>query len=963
MRFKRAFVLITITVAAIFIGFVLHSFNLFRKSTRAHAWLSQTYAEMSRLEDIQSRLLTLPESVNNGTSTETANQAINSVYRSLDTLSFLMKDQPTEISNLARLRVLASQKFQLLKRGEGETGTEYVDNRITDLIRKMLTKEQELLRERNEQYQFYTKGRLIYAIFGFSLVGLFFIITLQQLYQNMGRRILAERAARREEARYTALVEGSGFVTAIIGKDGMIRYISNNVFQLISLRAEQLLGRPSTLLLPDEHSWDRATSILARTQDLKVPTGDGNEKWISYRFFPLRDAQGNIEEWQVIAWDNDAEKRTDERLQALAQQRMQQHRLTQDIIDNIPSAVYIKDLEGRYMVVNKKLCEIFGLSSEELLTHKDSDLFPTESAQNFRFANDQVITHKSMVTYEDVVIRNNRKHYFWVVKFPLLDSFGEVQNVCGLATDITERKENELQLMKATRAAEKARSAQETFLANMSHEIRTPMNGIIGMSNLLLSASQNPEQKEYTENILESARHLLAIINDILDFSKIRSGKFRFEHVAFRLRPAIQKALIPLLLKADEKMTRLEVDIDENTPEAVLGDPLRLQQIIINLVGNALKFTSQGTVKLIARCVGWKDDFCTLEIQVQDTGIGIPKNKLRMIFESFTQNNVNTSRRYGGTGLGLAIVKQLVELQMGHVWVKSELGKGSTFCFTIPYKITTMPADETANIPSGIGGDERLLEGLNLLIAEDNPINQKVVTHTLSRQGANTTVVSNGKLAVQALQQSGYDAILMDLQMPEMDGYAATRQIRNVLKNEIPIIAMTADALKGEAERCFESGMNGYISKPFEPKELYTEILKYTRKSNPLNPENDPAMMKNDLVDFSYLYELSGNDAAYIAEVIGLFLGTVPDGLQTLGGVVRDTDDYETIYRQAHFLKSSVSVIRVKDMFVNLSKLESLAKAKASKEEMLPVLELLESTYAAAHPILIAEKEESLRMG
>jgi PAS domain S-box-containing protein len=823
----------------------------------------------------------------------------------------------------------------------------------------MLDTERKLLHQRSEDFEFYSKGRLIYSLVGYGLLGLFLVVAFHQVYLHMRKRVDAEHFARREEARYASLIEGSGFVTAVVGKDdGNVRYISSNIKQLVGIAAEQILGKPSTLLLPDENVWDQPSNPFIRTQDMKIKTSDGKDKWISYRFFPMRDAGGNIEEWQVVAWDNDAEKKMEEQLKALAQQRMQQHRLTQEIIDNIPSAVYIKDLEGRYMVVNKKLCEIFGLSPEELLTHRDADLFPEDASQNFRFANEQVIHHKSMVTYEDVIVREGKKHYYWVVKFPLLNNVGEVQNICGLATDITERKENELQLMQATRAAERARSAQETFLANMSHEIRTPMNGIMGMSNLLLSTQQSEEQKEYSESILESARHLLAIINDILDFSKIKSGKFRFEYIPFRPRHAIKKAIIPLQFKAEEKMVKLDVTIDENVPEVLMGDPLRLQQIIINLVGNALKFTTRGVVTLAARCRGAKPGFCELEILVTDTGIGIPSDKLQMIFESFTQNNVNTSRKYGGTGLGLAIVKQLVELQKGQVWVESELGKGSTFGFTIQYSITNIPVDITSNIQTGPGGDEHVLKGIHLLIAEDNIINQKVVTHTLSRQGATSHVVGNGKLAVEALREGKYDAILMDLQMPEMDGYTATHHIRRELRNDIPIIAMTADALKGEAERCFESGMNGYISKPFEPRDLFTEILRLTRhETNSETDTNNSTMKNNDIVDFTYLHELSGNDAAYIKEVINLFLGTMPEGLQQLGHQVRNTEDYESIYRQAHFLKSSVSVIRVRDMFDNLSKLEALAKHKAPREEMLPVLEILESTYAEAHPVLIAEKE------
>jgi len=958
MQIKRTFILISVTIIVIFIGFILQSFNLYRKSVDAHDWVGHSNQVISRLEDIYIRIVSLDGQGTVPGQPSRLYLAEDSELRgSIDTLTLLMRSNPRDNEELTALSLLIHEKLGMLRNGH-ETGPEIrsLNNRISDQARRMLNQARTILHDRTAVFEYYSKRRLIYSFISYSLLGAILIFSMQQLYRNQRKRQDAEKIARREEARYTSLVEGSGFVTAIVGMDGIVRYISHNILQLIGVPAKHILGKPSTLLLPDAVGWDNNSNPFIRTQDLKVHTREGRDKWVSYRFFPLRDKTGKIEEWQVIGWDNDVEKKMEEQLKALAQQRMQQHRLTQDIIDNIPSAVYIKDLEGRYMVVNKKLCEIFGMSPEELLTHRDADLFPENASQNFRFANEQVILHKSMVTYEDVVIREGKKQYFWVVKFPLLDSHGEVQNICGLATDITERKENELQLMQATRAAERARSAQETFLANMSHEIRTPMNGIMGMSNLLLSTRQSPDQMEYAQSILESARHLLAIINDILDFSKIRSGKFRFEHIPFKPRHAIKRAIIPLQFKAEEKLIRLQVQIHDNVPDALLGDPLRLQQIIINLVGNALKFTSLGSVELEVNCRSPKPNQCLLEVLVKDTGTGIPRDKLQMIFESFTQNNVNTSRKYGGTGLGLAIVKQLVELQKGKVWVESEVGKGSTFGFVIPFAITNLPVDPNKSLQSEIGNDELLLKGVHLLVAEDNLINQKVVTHTLARQGATSQVVSNGRQALEALGTGKYDAILMDLQMPEMDGYTATRMIRNDLKNDIPIIAMTADALKGEAERCFQSGMNGYISKPFEPRDLFTEILKFTRMEDSYKPSNNQVMNK-DLVDFSYLYELSGNDTAYITEVMNLFLGTMPEGLQQLSKQVRETEDYDSIYRQAHFLKSSVSVIRVRHMYENLTKLETMAKAHAAKEKMLPILEELETTYAAAHPILVAEQQ------
>jgi PAS domain S-box-containing protein len=965
MSFKRTFTLIIVIVGAFFIGVTLQAWNLYRQSEVAHHWVSHTNNVIEQLERSRSELTAIEEFHSlqpvNRPSHEASDQR---VLNSLSNIHKAVSDNPVQQQDVARLTEMVKEKLALLHQGQSPETNQYLKTLDRNILTKsdaMLAAERHLLHQRSDQFEFYSKNRLVYSLIIYGLLCIFLMVSLQQVYRHFSKRVRAEDAVREEERRSADILQGSGFITTTLDLDGTILYTSDNMEQLTGFRPDELMGQPSSLLMPDSNRWDEPGYPFTRTQELKVKTSDGREKWISFRFFPIRDNHNRIEKWQTVAWDSDVEKKMEEQLKALAQQRMQQHRLTQEIIDNIPSAVYIKDLEGRYMVVNKKLCEIFGMSPEELLTHRDADLFSNDASQNFRFANEQVILHKSMVTYEDVVMRNGHKHYYWVVKFPLLNNAGEVQNICGLATDITERKENELQLMQATRAAERARSAQETFLANMSHEIRTPMNGIMGMSNLLLSTDLKDEQHEYAENILESARHLLAIINDILDFSKIMSGKFRFEHIPFKPRHAIRKAIIPMQFKAEEKMVELKVDIDDMVPEVLMGDPLRLQQIIINLVGNALKFTNKGSVHVTAQCRESKAGYCDLEVLVRDTGIGIAKDKLQMIFESFTQNNANTSRKYGGTGLGLAIVKQLVELQKGKVWVDSDLGAGSTFGFSVQYSITSIPVEGVMNLQGSehTEDEEKPLLGLHLLIAEDNLINQKVVTHTLARQGATAKVVGNGKLAVDALReaQEHYDAVLMDLQMPEMDGYTATHYIRNDLHHDIPIIAMTADALKGEAERCFESGMNGYISKPFEPRDLYQEILRLTSKHASEGQGETNNSMNNSVVDFSYLIELSGNDAGYISEVLSLFLGTMPEGLQQLGKLVRAGNDYEAIYRQAHFLKSSVSIVRVRGMYDNLSKLEALGKNNAPQSEMMPILEELEATYAEAHPILVAEKE------
>ena len=600
-----------------------------------------------------------------------------------------------------------------------------------------------------------------------------------------------------------------------------------------------------------------------------------------------------------------------------------------------------------------------GLTTENIIGKTDRELNQnTARYLEIKHTDNTVLEYRAPVSVEEQKEFDGKTQYYWVTKFPLFDENGQVRHICGLASDITERKENELKLVEAKKDAEKAKVAQETFLANMSHEIRTPMNGIIGMGNLLLGTELDQEQQEFTENIHESAENLLSIINDILDFSKIKSGKFLFDHTNFKLKPVIEKAIYPLRFKAEEKMVKLNLRFDTMLPEVLEGDPLRLQQIIINLVGNAIKFTTNGSVDVQVTAKQTNAEKIDLHVEVKDTGIGIAQSKLDYIFESFTQNNQNTSRKYGGTGLGLAIVKQLVEMQGGGISVSSTLGLGSEFSFAIPY-IVGKELAAAAGREHGEAG-KNMLGGINILVAEDNIINQKVVKNTLQKQGANVLIAANGKEAVEQMLGKRFDVVLMDLQMPEVDGYKATRYIRQVMKNDVPILAMTADVLKGEAEKCFEAGMTGFISKPFEPNDLYLQILKVTKdKQEQVIKDNKTKMMEQSVVDFSFLYEISDNDPQYIHDVIEIFLGTMPEGLDKLEDLIRNTDDWEATYKQAHFLKSSVSIVKVRNMFDDLAKIEALARQQTNKEEITILLDKLLTIFREAHPVLIEEMNKA----
>ncbi|MCF0070619.1 PAS domain-containing protein [Dyadobacter sp. CY261] len=428
-----------------------------------------------------------------------------------------------------------------------------------------------------------------------------------------------------------------------------------------------------------------------------------------------------------------------------------------------------------------------------------------------------------------IVLPDGHVKFIHAIGKPFMDASGRVTKLYGAIMDIDEQKKTEQELINAKEQAEMAAIAKSQFLSTMSHEIRTPMNAVIGFTHLLLQQDPKPEQVEYLNILKFSAENLLVLINDILDFSKIDAGKIEFEEVDFNVLSLLEKIRSGVLQKANEKGILLKLKVSNDVNITVVGDPVRLGQILTNLVSNAVKFTEAGKVTISADVSDRTNDRVRIDFRVEDTGIGISPEKLANIFDSFTQASSDTTRKYGGSGLGLTITKRLLELQHSSIHVDSEPDKGSAFYFSLSFPISKNHLAEQAN---GAPANHFNLEGMRVLIVEDNNINVLLMKNFMKQWNVQYDLAENGLVALEKVKLHDYDLVLMDLQMPEMDGYEATRHIRLLPEEkyrQLPIIALTASAMMDIKDIAFTVGMNDYISKPFSPAELYVKIAAYRK--------------------------------------------------------------------------------------------------------------------------------------
>ncbi|MCW3082982.1 MAG: response regulator [Bacteroidetes bacterium] len=515
-----------------------------------------------------------------------------------------------------------------------------------------------------------------------------------------------------------------------------------------------------------------------------------------------------------------------------------------------------------------------------------------------------------------------------------------------LFRDFNLRIKLEEELRVAKKQADDNAALKETFMANMSHEIRTPMNAIIGFSDLLRKTELGDTQKEYLSAIKNSGANLLNIINDILDFSKIGAGKLKIEKIAFDIHGLLSSLKLMFSEKASRKKIGFEIIIDKNMPLFIFGDPTRLTQILVNLVNNAIKFTDNGKVQLKCEVKSIEHDIVQLVFKIKDSGIGIPADKLSGIFERFEQANTETTRKYGGTGLGLAIVKELVDIQHGTIAVKSVEKEGSEFIVTMSYPVSYEDVDAMDSAKDLHNSfTVNPAKPLRVLLAEDNVLNQRLASTYLSGFGLQVDVAENGEIALEKLQNKKYDLLLLDIQMPVLDGYNTAERVRKVLRSEIPIIAMTAHIMVDEKEKCLSYGMNDYISKPFKEAELFQVIKKhiaeeYTTAVKPMEAVMEGGEMA--VVNVKELFGIARGDNEFVKEMIGIFKKQNAEDLEILSAAIASAD-FDTIRVVSHRMRTSVGFMGMNVMLEPLAKMEKEAKINQDLQQILPVFELIKS--------------------
>lgn len=582
------------------------------------------------------------------------------------------------------------------------------------------------------------------------------------------------------------------------------------------------------------------------------------------------------------------------------------------VVEDGSDLIFIVDFDGNILYHNSSVGPTLGYR-RKTLTGKNFFDFISPGALNdlkkkFRLSQKRAYTEKVELQF----LCSDRTYKFLEFNAINLKHKAGLNGFILDCRDITQRKRDAEELVRLQKA-------KEQFLANISHEIRTPINGIAGMAGLLSQDSSPEERSTYLNAIKNSAENLKVIINDLLDLAAIESGKLRFEKIPFNLHDLLPPLIGMFSYQAKEKKIALDYRIDPALNHILLGDPVRLNQILINLISNAVKFTHAGRIQVLCSAEKRTKDGCTAKIEVLDTGVGVPSDKLGTIFESFSQADASVTRKYGGSGLGLTIVKQLVELQEGTIEVRSQEHKGSSFIVRVPYQYGESHTLRKTAVPKSTPSmDARTLSDVSILLVEDNDINRLYAKSILIKWNCTVDTAENGLVAIEKIKNNVYDVVLMDVQMPVMDGYEATRAIRlmGTPMRSVPIVALTANATKPDIEKCLAAGMNDYLPKPFTPDDLYDKLfdeLRITKQQNGAMKKKAPSPLKKGKFDLSYLRSVSDNNEQFVREMVETFIETIPPVLTQMKECLA-AKNWQRLSRLAHQIKPSFGLMGMDDL-------------------------------------------------
>ena len=758
-----------------------------------------------------------------------------------------------------------------------------------------------------------------------------YLATLGQFYHRAHERFVeALRTSKRFEFSEEEVVRERGFLDALISsapmgivavsRHGRVLGVNPAFEQLFGWKNADLVGRSLDEMIVPEEGREEATRLEQEVAagrpihaEVERVRSDGRRVWTREAAAPVHGiAQGGVfvlyQDITAMRHARDAQRDAEE-----------QYRL---LVETASDLVFRLDAEGRWTFLNEAARPIYQCHPENLLGRPFSECAHPDYVDTDLRALETVLAGESLRDHETVHLgRAGSPRTLSFSVSPLRDAGGAVIGAHGIARDITERAEVRRTLSVARDTAEHATAMKSAFLANMSHEVRTPLNGVLGMIELLLDSRLSREQRRQAELIRSSGGALLGIINDILDFSKIEAGHLTIEAVAFDL-PALLDDIGELYrANATEKGIQLVADADRSIPPVLVGDPVRIRQVLSNLLGNAIKFTAEGSVTLTTRLAGLSGPEATVRFAVRDTGIGIPEAARAHIFDEFAQADVSTSRKFGGTGLGLAICRNLVTLMRGELALESEEGTGSEFSFALTLPVGTAVTTVEPAVPRAAPA-----RVLRILVAEDNPVNREVASQMLRRRGHTVTVVEDGQAALDAVERDTFDVVLMDVQMPVMDGLRATAAIRALgPRGQVQIVAATANATTAERERCFAAGMNGYLTKPFRPVDLFAAVERAEAGAPPAAAPAAPNGAPVDLEAFRADLAAAGVASA-MPRMLEIFVEDAPMRHAALDGAF-SRGEAQAIHSAAHAYKSSAGSIRADALAALLQSAERAAGA------------------------------------